>query len=66
MGDDIPDMRVMQRVAFPCCPADAAEEIKGISAFVSRYAGGDGCVRDLLEQVLKVKGKWMTDGAHTW
>ncbi|MBL7983088.1 MAG: 3-deoxy-D-manno-octulosonate 8-phosphate phosphatase [Flavobacteriales bacterium] len=66
MGDDIPDMRVMQRVAFPCCPADAAEEIKGISALVSRHAGGAGCVRDLLEQTLKVKGKWMTDGAHTW
>lgn len=66
MGDDIPDMRVMQRVAFPCTPSDGAEEIKAISAYISRYPGGGGCVRDLLEQSLKVQGKWMTDGAHTW
>ena len=66
MGDDIPDARVMQRVALACCPSDAAEEIKAISAYVSNRAGGAGCVRDLLEQALKVKGKWMTDGAHTW
>lgn len=66
MGDDIPDLRVMQRVAFPCTPSDGAEEIKAISAYVSRHPGGGGCVRDLLEQALKVQGKWMTDGAHTW
>jgi len=66
MGDDIPDLRVMQRVAFPCTPSDGAEEIKAVSVFISRHPGGGGCVRDLLEQALKVQGKWMTDGAHTW
>ena len=66
MGDDIPDLRTMQQVAFPCCPADAAEEIKAISAYVSRQDGGHGCVRDVLEQTLKVQDKWMTDGAHSW
>lgn len=66
MGDDIPDHRVMQRVAFPCCPADAAPEIKAISLFVSQANGGAGCVRDLLEQAMKVQGKWMTEAAHTW
>ena len=66
MGDDVPDLRVMQRVAFPCCPSDAAEEIKAISAYISSKAGGWGCVRDLLEQTMKVQGKWLTDGAHTW
>ena len=66
MGDDIPDLRVMQRVAFPCTPSDGAEEVKAISAYISRYPGGGGCVRDLLEQVMKVQGKWMNDGAHTW
>ncbi len=66
MGDDIPDLRVMERVAFPCTPSDGAEEIKAISTYVSRFPGGGGCVRDLLEQALKVQGKWMTDGAHTW
>jgi 3-deoxy-D-manno-octulosonate 8-phosphate phosphatase (KDO 8-P phosphatase) len=66
MGDDIPDLRVMQRVLFPCTPADGAEEIKAISLYVSRYPGGHGCVRDLLEQAMKVQGRWMTDGAYTW
>jgi 3-deoxy-D-manno-octulosonate 8-phosphate phosphatase (KDO 8-P phosphatase) len=66
MGDDIPDLRVMQQVAFPCCPVDAAEEVKAISAFISRWNGGTGCVRDLLEQAMKVQGKWLTEAAHTW
>lgn len=66
MGDDIPDLRVMRRVALACCPSDAAEEVKAISHFVSRLPGGGGCVRDVLEQALKVQGRWMTDGAHTW
>lgn len=66
MGDDIPDLRVMQRVALACCPADAAEDVKAISGYVSRYAGGMGCVRDVLEQALKVQGKWLTENAHTW
>lgn len=66
MGDDIPDLRVMQRVALPCCPSDAAEDIKAISRYVSRYAGGMGCVRDVLEQAMKVQGKWLTENAHTW
>lgn len=66
MGDDIPDLRVMQRVALPCCPADAAPEIKAISRYVSRFPGGGGCVRDILEQALKVQGKWLTEQAHHW
>ena len=66
MGDDIPDLRVMQRVAFPCCPSDAAEEIKAISAYISGKAGGWGCVRDVLEQALKVQGRWLTEAAHQW
>lgn len=66
MGDDIPDLRGMQRVAMACCPADAAEEIKFISRYVSRFAGGHGCVRDVLEQTMKVQGKWLTEGSHHW
>jgi 3-deoxy-D-manno-octulosonate 8-phosphate phosphatase (KDO 8-P phosphatase) len=66
MGDDIPDLRVMGRVAFPCTPSDGAEEVKAMSAYVSRFPGGGGCVRDLIEQTLKVQRKWMTDGAYTW
>jgi len=58
MGDDIPDYPVMKKVALPCCPKDAAPEIKNISSYISHKKGGTGCVRDVIEQVLKVQGKW--------
>lgn len=61
MGDDIPDYEIMQRVGLPCCPADAAPEIKAISKYVSPCMGGYGCGRDVIEQVLKAHGKWMDD-----
>ncbi len=66
MGDDIPDYQVMKEVAVPCCPADAAEEIKSISKFISDLKGGEGCVRDIIEQVLKVQGKWMNNEMYEW
>ncbi len=61
MGDDIPDYDVMRMVGCPCCPADAVSEIKAISLYVSPYTGGEGCARDVIEQVLKVQGLWMSD-----
>jgi len=61
MGDDIPDYEVMQRVGCPVCPADAASEIKEISKYVSFCNGGHGAARDVIEQVLKAQGKWMSD-----
>ncbi len=66
MGDDIPDLRVMRQVGVPACPADAAEEVKQISVFVSGKPGGRGCVRDIIEQTLKAQGKWMTAEAFSW
>ena len=66
MGDDIPDYHVMKMVGIPVCPADAAEEIKEISIFISDKKGGEGCVRDIVEQVLKVQRKWMTEEAYNW
>ncbi len=66
MGDDIPDLRVMQSVGLAACPADAADEVKEISAYVSPKEGGKGAVRDLIEQVLKTHGKWMTEEAYSW
>ncbi len=66
MGDDLPDYPVMKRVGLAACPSDAAEEIKSVSAYISPYAGGKGCVRDIIEQVLKVKGEWMDEDAFTW
>ncbi len=66
MGDDIPDIPVMKRVGVPVSPADAAEEVKEVSIYISDKKGGEGCVRDIIEQVMKVQGKWMTPEAFTW
>ena len=67
MGDDIPDYELMKRVGCPCCPADACPEIKEGSCYVSRYPGGQGCVRDVIEQVLRAQNKWMSDAeAFGW
>jgi len=66
MGDDIPDYEVMQKAGVSACPADAAQEIKAIASYVSHIKGGEGCVRDVIEQVLKLHGRWMADGACHW
>lgn len=58
MGDDIMDIAAMKMVALPACPQDAVPEVKQISLYVSHRNGGEGCVRDIIEQVLKVQGKW--------
>lgn len=58
MGDDLPDLPPMQIVGLPTCPQDAVPEIKEIARYVSHKNGGKGCVRDVIEQVLKVQGKW--------
>lgn len=63
MGDDIPDMEIMQKVGCPCCPADACTDVKELSMYVSGKKGGHGCGRDVLEQVLRAQGKWCND--HT-
>ncbi|MBN2486183.1 MAG: HAD hydrolase family protein [Bacteroidales bacterium] len=66
MGDDIPDLRVMQRVGVPTCPADAAHEIREASIYISDKTGGQGCVRDVIEQVLRLHGKWSNDESFIW
>jgi 3-deoxy-D-manno-octulosonate 8-phosphate phosphatase (KDO 8-P phosphatase) len=58
MGDDIPDLHVMKLVGLATCPADAVEEIKAVSTFISPYPGGKTAVRDVIEKVMKVQGKW--------
>jgi 3-deoxy-D-manno-octulosonate 8-phosphate phosphatase (KDO 8-P phosphatase) len=66
MGDDIPDYEIMLKAGVPTCPSDAVEEIKRIATYISHQSGGHGCVRDIIEQVLKVQGKWMNDDAYHW
>ncbi len=58
MGDDIPDFHVMQLVGLPTCPQDSSPEIKAISSYISHRNGGKGAVRDVIEQVMRVQGKW--------
>jgi len=59
MGDDLPDYDLMRKCGVPTCPSDAAEEIKSVASYISSFKGGDGCVRDVIEQVLRSQGKWM-------
>ncbi len=61
MGDDLVDYHVMQKVGIPVCPADAVSDIKSISKYVSPKNGGEGCVRDVIEQTLRAQEKWFTD-----
>ena len=67
MGDDIPDYEVLKACGLPCCPADAAPEVKGICNYISPLNGGEGCARDVIEQILKSKGLWMNNAeAFGW
>lgn len=58
MGDDVPDLKAMLSVGLPVCPADAVDEIKAISKYISPFTGGNGCVRDVIEKVLKLNDHW--------
>lgn len=61
MGDDIPDMEVMRKAGMGCAPADAVHEILEIARYISPYNGGKGCVRDVIEKVLRLNGHWTND-----
>jgi len=66
MGDDIPDFLPMKYVGIAVCPADAAEDIKLISHYISDKNGGFGCVRDIIEQVLRSRKDWLRKNDHIW
>ncbi len=66
MGDDLPDYPAMKVVGVPVCPRDAAPEIKAISHYISDKNGGEGCVRDVLEQVMRAQGKWIDVEKMDW
>lgn len=59
MGDDVPDIPVMEKVGVATCPQDATSDVKKIADYVSHKKGGDGCVREIIEQVMRVQDKWM-------
>jgi 3-deoxy-D-manno-octulosonate 8-phosphate phosphatase (KDO 8-P phosphatase) len=58
MGDDIPDLKPMQKAAMPCAPADAVPEILETARYISTHNGGKGCVRDVIEKLLRLHGQW--------
>ncbi len=58
MGDDMPDLPVFDKVGLGCCPADAVNDIKVVARYISSQKGGEGCVRDVIEKVLKINGHW--------
>jgi len=66
MGDDIPDIPVMKLVGMACCPQDAVSDVKSISHYQSPILGGNGCVREIIEQVLRVQGKWNIEEDAHW
>lgn len=66
MGDDLPDYHVMRKVGVSTCPQDAAVEIKAHVDYQSPYTGGNHCVRDVIEQTLRVQGKWFKEEAFEW
>ena len=66
MGDDIPDYEVLQQVGVSTCPQDAAVEIKEMVDYQSPYDGGHHCVRDVIEQTLRVQNKWFKKNAFEW
>ena len=66
MGDDLPDYPLLQRAGVAACPADAALEVKEISDYISLREGGKGCVRDVIEQVLRLHGQWFHQDAVVW
>jgi 3-deoxy-D-manno-octulosonate 8-phosphate phosphatase (KDO 8-P phosphatase) len=66
MGDDLPDYEIMKIVGVPTCPADAVEEIKSLAKYISHKTAGEGCVRDVIEQTLRVQENWLHPEAFEW
>ena len=58
MGDDLPDIECLKYVGMPVCPADAVPDVQNVCRYVSQFNGGEGCVRDIIEQVLRARGDW--------
>ncbi len=66
MGDDLVDYQVMEAVGVPVCPLDAVSEIKEISSYISDKKGGEGCARDIIEQVMKAQNTWINEHSYFW
>lgn len=58
MGDDLPDLALLQQAGLATCPADAVQEVRQICQYISPVGGGKGCVRDVIEKVLRLNDDW--------
>ena len=65
MGDDIPDIRILEPARISACPKNAVPEVKEICHYISPVEGGTGVVRDVIEQVMKVQGRWTEDNTQS-
>lgn len=65
IGDDVPDLNVMELVSIAACPLDAVDQIKAISHYISQYKGGEGCVRELIEKVMRAREDWNNEFSET-
>ena len=65
MGDDLPDMEIMKMAGISACPKNSVPEVKEISDYISSIEGGKGAVREVIEQVMKVQGKWIEDNTQS-
>ena len=65
MGDDLPDMEIMKMAGISACPNNSVPEVKEISDYISSIEGGKGAVREVIEQVMKVQGKWIEDNTQS-
>ena len=61
MGDDIPDYEAMKHAGISSAPSDAAAVIRQLAKYISPCKGGEGCVRDVIEKVLTLRGDWKLD-----
>ncbi|MBK5203147.1 MAG: HAD hydrolase family protein [Prolixibacteraceae bacterium] len=66
MGDDLIDHKILSEVGFPVCPADAVDEIKEISLYITKKNGGKGCAREVIEMVMKAHNKWININSYYW
>ena len=66
MGDDIPDLPCLKEVGVSSCPNDSSVEVREVCDYISHINGGKGCVRDVLEQTMRIQNKWMDDDAYSW
>jgi 3-deoxy-D-manno-octulosonate 8-phosphate phosphatase (KDO 8-P phosphatase) len=66
MGDDMPDIPLFEKVGLSCCPKDASIDVLDRAEYIANANGGEGCVREIIEKVMKLQNSWFNDDTHRW